>query len=107
MEFDDTLARQAAIAAEGLRRHRAIANSPAPLHGNPVEYEIGDAILNWGNGTLSPTPGADFPVEVAGIGVSQQASISTMPRDFGHKLTSAPDGRGGAQTFEEIMRGRR
>lgn len=115
METDNTVERQRQLAAEGLRRHRAIGAGPATPNATPTTApeakQTEDATLNWAGGPpmITPSGPRDVPFtpalrQVAGVGSVERASYAP-PQDFGRDVTPAPDGRrGGCMTFEEIMK---
>jgi hypothetical protein len=120
---DSAVERQAAVHVEATRRHDAIAAAPAPINQDPsveimdnilkraaeASRRVEDSMLNWNGGPPVFTTGRGDTsrslAEVAGVGAVAERAVSTQPRDFGHTLTSAPDGRGNAcLDFESIMR---
>lgn len=123
---DNTVARQAAVNAEALRRCARIASGPAStedidevLAGINARADAAarasqaaeDAVLNWGGGvervaTVGPydAPMSSSMSSVAGVGAVGRPS-TPAPRDLGRSLTSSPfGGEGLTSGVAEIVR---
>jgi hypothetical protein len=104
---DSTVERQRAVAAEGHRRCAAIAAAPAAVAGETV-----DQMIQRMHATAAETAARverearDAAARIQnGSGVTQVETPAFVPESpMSGGLRSAPNGRGGCMSFEEIMR---
>ena len=102
---DSTVERQREVAAESHRRTAAIGAAPAPVVG-----ETADQMIQRMHATAAETAARverearDAVARIQnGSGATAESTPAFVPEPS-HGVRSAPSGRGGCMSFEEIMR---